>query len=290
VNFIRPLITGVMICIFHPVYAIWNGNPERNINYQFMVSIQTQYVTSGVWTHWCGGSLINQKYILTSGHCIANENGASISKEMVKILTNDGQEVAIRNFYLKPDFYWQFVQDFGFPYAVPENDLAIIELKNPLTNINIVKLPNPENTQFYYSPNNPVIAIGYGWYNMNCDIQRSDYDPNCRVSYPILRSANMYILRDSEMKWRDFSGVQASAANPYFYSNEFVGVFSNDQAPTAHDSGSPLLVQDSENNWIIIGTFSSSINYPQLFQPSVYNRIATNENISWIKNIIRNGN
>lgn len=288
-NFTKFIIISIITCICSPVYAIWNGDPV-NVNYQFMVSIQKQYVTSGIWTHWCGGSLINQKYILTAGHCIANEDGKAISREMVKILTIDGQEVATSNFYLKPDFYWQFVQDFGFPYAIPENDLAIIELKQPLTNINLAKLPNPENAQIYYSPNNHVVALGYGWYNMNCDIQKSDYDPNCSVSYPILRSANMYILHDSEMKWNDFSVIKASLANPYFYSYAFVGVFSNEQAPTAHDSGGPLIIGDSEDNGTIIGIFSSSINYPQFFQPSIYTRIATNENISWIKTVIQTKN
>lgn len=66
-NYIKFLIIAVInMFIFKPSFAIWNGHPIFDLNdYSFMVSIQTQYLKSETWTHWCGGNLINPRFILT---------------------------------------------------------------------------------------------------------------------------------------------------------------------------------------------------------------------------------
>ena len=87
-----------------------------------------------------------------------------------------------------------------------------------------------------------------------------------------------YVYLDSEL-------IKFSNANQYLYPNEFVGVFSDTQAPTSHDSGSPLLFKDNKQ-FVVIGTTSSSPNLLSKFQPTAYTKIGTLKNITWIKQII----
>ena len=280
---LKTLFTIAIFCIItNSAYAIWNGNEANGNDYKFMVSIQAQYVDASTWTHWCGGSLINNKFILTAGHCIADSTGKAYPTNMVQIITQDGSIFTAKTFYLNPNFYWQNIPEAGSELA--ENDLALIELDHPVTNMKTVKLPKIEDSSDYYAAGNNVLAIGYGYYDMRCDA----FNPNqyCAVSYPVLRTAYMNILPDNQMQWEDSNGIINSAANPYFYPNLFVGAYSETQAPTAHDSGSPLLIKDIHGDYTIIGTYSAGVSTPQLFQPSIYTRLDTKDNIEWINDTI----
>lgn len=166
------------------------------------------------------------------------------------------------------------------------NDLALIELATPVTLENVVSLPKLEKANNYYSPEQKVISIGYGFYDKRCDLfNQNQY---CVVSYPVLRSGKMKIMPDDQIKWEDMDGFPFSNANPFLSPPLFVGTFSfnGNQTPTNFDSGSPLLIKDS-TQYIIIGTDSSGVSTAQKFQVEVYTRLATQENLDWIRSVVK---
>ena len=273
---IHKILNQFMILIMfgllniNSAYAIYNGTPEPDLNkYQFMVSVQIQQ--SGTWEHKCGGSIISPTMILTAGHCVVDEKANLFNPNVEKVVTRDDKSYFIKAIHLKNGFYFQTVPDSMF--IIAENDLAILELNEPIAKVVTIKLPNIDDYSRYYLNSNAVIALGYG-----------NYDQTQMPSYPLLRYGDMNI---SVLMWENYGNINFSNANQYLYPNAFVGAFSSIQGPTSHDSGSPLLFNDN-GHLVIIGATSDSPNLINHFQSTAYTKIGAKDNIDWINHILNN--
>lgn len=268
-------------------YAIYNGIPVPNPNdYSFMVSIQIKNPQPPTtFDHWCGGSMITPTMILTAGHCVANAkdmSGAFIIRDpsTLQIMTRHNMAYTVKAIHLKPDFYYQPVLgSAGTPIGIlAENDLAIIELNQPIRGERTVNLPEPNKESEYYFPGNRVLMMGYGV-----------YDASETVSYPVLRSAWTNVIQPLEFHDFYYQGtlIEASKVNPYLYPSQFFGTYNSQYSSGSHDSGSPLLIQNRDGSYVVIGIFSMGFSVFSLpFQSDGSVMTGVPDNLTWIKQII----
>ena len=273
--------------VMQHAYAIYNGTPVPNADdYPFMVSIQVKNTQAPAgFDHWCGGSIITPTMILTAGHCVANAkdmSGAFVIRDpsTLQIVTRNRAAYAVKAIHLKPDFYYQSVLgSAGKPIGIlAENDLAIIELNQPIRDEATVNLPDANKEAEYYFPGNRVLTIGYGV-----------YDASETVSYPLLRSAWTNVI--NPLVFHDFyyqgTLIEASKVNPYLPRTQFFGTYNAQYSSGSHDSGSPLLVQNSDGSYVVIGIFSMGFSVFGLpFQSDGSVMTGAPDNLTWIKQVI----
>lgn len=127
--------------------TIVGGDPAGLLNeYPFMVSLRTQNNF-----HFCGGTLLNDRTVLTAAHCIDSDgpDGINPASEPEDIFVAVGrylrlsaapQNVAVVDIVSHPDF----VGDTGFPFNY-DSDVALLELAQPQPSVPKVTLINNES-------------------------------------------------------------------------------------------------------------------------------------------------
>ncbi|XP_015435595.1 PREDICTED: trypsin-1-like [Dufourea novaeangliae] len=134
---------------------IVNGTKAALRQFPYQVSIRRSYNSR----HFCGGSLINEYYILTAGHCMFL-NGGLIQPWTIMVVAGElqlnqqastGQRRGVENIYVHPEFKLNTLQ----------NDVALLELKVPFKltqEINVAPLAIRSPT-----PNSICQVAGWGY-------------------------------------------------------------------------------------------------------------------------------
>ncbi|KAJ3656360.1 hypothetical protein Zmor_015443 [Zophobas morio] len=118
------------------------------------------YQTTADGTYFCGGALINDQWVLTAGHCVANSIEFIVQLGSVKLREADPNRLLLSTdiYVVHPDYN---------PNTL-ENDIGLIKFRLPITFTDYIQpVPFASNN---FDTSAPGIAIGWG--------QRSDSDPN----------------------------------------------------------------------------------------------------------------
>ncbi|XP_003401244.2 trypsin [Bombus terrestris] len=125
---------------------IVNGTKAALRQFPYQVSLRESYSNS----HFCGGSLIDEQYVLTAAHCMFEESDSQIQPWTIIVVAGDiklsqqsqtGQRRGVDKIYVHPKFNMDTL----------ENDVALLALKVPFAltpEVNIAPLathtPVPE--------------------------------------------------------------------------------------------------------------------------------------------------
>lgn len=213
---------------------IVNGHDAKPLDYPFMCSLQLYFWIPDVRFHWCGSTLLNEYWALTSAHCIFQP----IFPPLYEILCGRwnhavdepyGQKRSAQN--IIPHAKFEMGQNFGNA----RYDIAVLRVSEPFEYtiaVKPIKLPEPE-----FIPSGYAMIIGWGVYQE---------DPR-EIQPDILQELEVPIIP-----------VEECIA---FYYPEQVSLFNtticagsvNDGGVCSGDSGGPIIQHDDDGDWVQYG-------------------------------------
>eukprot|EP00516_Mucochytrium_quahogii_P001703 CAMPEP_0203757130 /NCGR_PEP_ID=MMETSP0098-20131031/10274_1 /ASSEMBLY_ACC=CAM_ASM_000208 /TAXON_ID=96639 /ORGANISM=" , Strain NY0313808BC1" /LENGTH=259 /DNA_ID=CAMNT_0050649257 /DNA_START=101 /DNA_END=877 /DNA_ORIENTATION=- len=170
-------------------HRIVGGNAVRRDDkkWDFIVSLQKKSNNPRGFKHFCGGSLISERFVLTAGHCVKYSPPDRIVIGRKSLWTDKGGEIRKVVSFTKHKWY----------YGV-SNDIAILELDRDVTSVTPVVLNKEFNSRLEQVGTNLMVA-GWGYmkeYTSVVDDLREVMVPVvskkvCSASYSGIRDANI---------------------------------------------------------------------------------------------------
>ncbi|GLV32017.1 tracheal-prostasin [Carabus blaptoides fortunei] len=194
---------------------------------------------------FCGGAIINDRYILTAGHCVRWNKRAQLSVVVGQHnrRAHDGIELPIRRMILHKEFYSHKTHD--------ETDIALIKLAEPIEFSNIVTPVCLPKEQALYDNEFGTVA-GWGMKQFN--------------------TTTVDILRQTFVKVLSKNDCRNTPMRPYINSRVLCAYFDNTDACQG-DSGGPLTYEREPGKSEIIGVVSWGVGCATPKMPGIYTSV-----------------
>ncbi|XP_017879850.1 proclotting enzyme-like [Ceratina calcarata] len=199
---------------------------------------------------FCGGSLIDDRHILTAAHCVATMNSWDVARLTVRLGDYDiktNREVRHIERRVK-----RVVRHRGFNSRTLYNDIALLTLNEPVPFTEQIRpICLPSGSLLY--PGKIATVIGWG------SLRESGPQP------AILQEVSIPIWTNSECK------LKYGAAAPGGIVDSFLCAGQAAKDSCSGDSGGPLMVNDGR--WTQVGIVSWGIGCGKGQYPGVYTRV-----------------
>nr|ALX00034.1 serine protease-like protein [Melanoplus sanguinipes] len=209
----------------------------------------------------CGGSLINDRYVLTAGHCV---HGLNVQNVTVMVGMND---LLTKSRLLPPVERLILHEEYSRDYLHDINDIALIKLAMPVAFSSFVSpICLPQNEAVDYTGNLAIVA---GWGRVGQD------EPLARY----LRATEVRVISNE---------VCRNTAIGEHISDSMLCTYLEKKDACQGDSGGPLAAVGIDGHFEQIGVVSWGIGCARVNMPGVFTRVT--KFMNWLRYNTRDAN
>ncbi|KAK9296002.1 hypothetical protein QLX08_009849 [Tetragonisca angustula] len=265
--FIKSILASLLV--LQVCWAVPTGNLHPRITdgvaanrgeFPYQVSIQYGQPPLVKFSHACGGSILNERTILTAGHCILNNRKVRVvvGKYQLNVEESTQQVVDVA----------RSVVHSGYKGGVAQHDIALMFLSTPLK-LNSAVQPVSLPTQGQKQTGQAVLS---GWGSTSKSIFPSMPNVLQKAVVPILDNADCY---------KQLTSQPVSGQKPELFDTQVCsGIAGKEVSACSGDSGGPL-AQNVGGKHVQVGIVSwGMMPCGSSHMPSVYTRVSSY--IDWI--------
>lgn len=225
--------------------SIVGGQGTTIQEYPWQVSLQQ------FGSHFCGGSIVNEQWIVTAAHCVEDGvNGVTIVAGQTYLSSSNGQERSIIGGAIYP----------GYSDPSRGKDIAVLQLSSPLSldgvNTRAIPLVTPELADAGYTDAGRIASVtGWGALSNNGGFPNQLQE----VDVPIVA------LSDANRVYGNLTSDQLAAG--------LLGVGGKDSCQG--DSGGPLVVSGPQGEPHLAGVVSWGFDCASSRYPGMYSRVSS---------------
>ncbi|CAF2765003.1 unnamed protein product [Rotaria sp. Silwood2] len=248
-------------------------NGEKAIPYSWSMIVSLRYdclKNDNLTTHCCGGSILNEHYILTAAHCVDKINQSSILSQNITIAAGIHNLTEVNQTIRRVDRIF-IHSDYTGPVHWFKNDIAILHRSEPLdldTNPRITRTCRPprmstqQDAREYRLNGSMLAVIGWGLLNRPFNVKPQ-----------VLQQLHIYAVHHIHPTCAQY----ISDVDVQFCAGVYEG--------SKGDSGGPVL-QWLGDHWEQVGIASYVVmGCAAVGHPSVYTRLTSfHDWIEWIMN------
>ncbi|XP_076227354.1 transmembrane protease serine 9 [Nomia melanderi] len=235
---------------------ITDGIDAKPGEFPYQVSIEWGIPPLKPYAHACGGSILNEKYILTAGHCVLKVGKLRVVAGRYYLNKAESSQQVIN--------VVKSVVHSGYKGGVAQHDIALLKLESPLKLNKLVapvKLPKQGEKQVGE-------AVLSGWGSVSKKI--------VPVLPTVLQKAYVPILDNAEC-YKELTSQPAVGQQPELFDTQVCsGAAGKEVSACSGDSGGPLAQNGVQVGIVSWGMMPCGVSH----MPSVYTRVASY--VDWI--------